>query len=149
MTVPALVRSELARLVATPLARLALVALMLVPVLYGGLYLWANRDPYAGLDRVPAALVVADTGDEAQKVAKQIIDDGSFDWHRVSASTAAAGVDDGRYDFSVTLPVGFSADLTSVQGTDPARARIDLVTNDTNSYLSSTIAQQATQTIRT
>ena len=149
MTVPTLIRSELARLVATPLARLALVALMLVPVLYGGLYLWANRDPYAGLDRVPAALVVADTGAQAQKVAEQVLDDGSFDWHRVSASTAAAGVASGRYDFSVTLPAGFSADLASVDGTRPVQARIALVTNDTNSYLSSTIAQQATQTIRT
>src|ERR1700712_4965011 len=149
MTVPALIRAELARLVATPLARLALVALMLVPVLYGGLYLWANRDPYAGLDRVPAALVVADAGAEVtagtgadanvstinygDRVAKQVLKDGSFDWHRVSAATAAAGVKSGKYDFSVTFPVRFSADLTSSNitvaadgsaSTDPRRAGI-------------------------
>ena len=173
MTVPALIRAELARLVATPLARLALVALMLVPVLYGGLYLWANRDPYAGLDRVPAALVVLDegapvttgTGDAAgtttviygDKVATQVLKDGSFAWERVSAATAAAGVKNGTYDFSVTFPASFSADLTSstvTVGTDgsavvnPRVAGIRLVTNDTNSYLASTIATQAATTIR-
>lgn len=173
MTVPALIRAELARLVATPLARLALVALMLVPVLYGGLYLWANRDPYAGLDRVPAALVVLDEGaqvtsgsgddatvstvDYGDEVAKQVLMDGSFAWERVSAKRAAAGVRNGTYDFSVTFPASFSADLTSstitVGGdgaavTDPRAAGIRLVTNDTNSYLASTIAAQAAATIR-
>ena len=173
MTVPALIRAELARLVATPLARLALVALMLVPVLYGGLYLWANRDPYAGLDRVPAALVVLDQGapvttgsgagattstvNYGDKVAKQVLKDGSFAWERVSAATAAAGVTNGTYDFSVTFPANFSADLTSstvtVGGdgsavTNPRAADIRLVTNDTNSYLASTIATQAATAIR-
>ena len=148
MTVLALVRSELARLVATPLARLALVALMLVPVLYGGLYLWANRDPYAGLERVPAALVVADQGKETQDVADELLDGHAFDWHRVSAGTAAAGVESGRYDFSVTLPAGFSAALGSLDGAHPEQAPIRLVTNDTNGYLSSTIAEQATEKVR-
>jgi putative membrane protein len=148
MTVIALIRSELARLVATPLARLALVALMLVPVLYGGLYLWANRDPYAGLDKVPAALVVDDRGGQAQDVATELLDGHAFDWHRVSAATAASGVESGRYDFSVTLPAGFSAALDSLDGTDPAQAPIRLVTNDTNGYLSTTIAEQATEKVR-
>jgi len=171
MTVPALIRAELARLVATPLARLALVALMLVPVLYGGLYLWANRDPYSGLDRVPAAIVVLDQGatvassrggtatevNYGDTVADRVLEDGSFDWHRVSARDAAAGVTSGKYDFSVTFPASFSADLTSstptvdADGTTrvhPQRADIRLVTNDTNSYLASTIATQAATTIR-
>jgi putative membrane protein len=170
MTVPALIRAELARLVATPLARLALVALMLVPVLYGGLYLWANRDPYAGLDHVPAAIVVLDqgatvttpSGDPAtvnygDQVAARVLKDANFNWHRVSTKAAAAGVRSGKYDFSVTFPASFSADLTSstptvsADGTTqvrPRRADIRLVTNDTNSYLASTIATQAATTIR-
>ena len=176
MTVPALIRAELARLVATPLARLAFVALMLVPVLYSGLYLWANRDPYAGLDRVPAALVVLDAGatvtdtttsttttvNYGDRVAKQVVHGGAFDWKRVSAADAAAGVTSGKYDFSVTFPASFSADLTSStltagtvpDSTDgstvamPRRAGIQLVTNDSNSYLASTIATQAAATIR-
>lgn len=148
MTVIALIRSELARLVATPLARLALVALMLVPVLYGGLYLWANRDPYAQLDRVPAALVVEDRGSQAQDVADELLTGHAFDWHRVSAAAAASGVESGRYDFSVTLPEGFTAALDSLSGTDPSTAPIRLVTNDTNGYLSTTIAEQATEKVR-
>jgi len=153
----ALVRSELQRLTSTPLARLALVALMTVPLLYGGLYLWANQDPYANLDRVPAALVDADTGttvdgevkDYGRDVTDEVLDGGDFDWHEVSAAEARAGLDDGTYDFTVTIPSDFSADLTSASGDDPRRAQIQLATNDTNSYLATTIAEQATKTIRT
>ena len=47
-----MVRSEFARLWATGMARIALIALMCVPLLYGGLYLWTNQDPYARLDQL-------------------------------------------------------------------------------------------------
>jgi putative membrane protein len=152
----ALLRAELARLTATTMSRIALGALLLVPVLYGGLYLWANHDPYAGLDRVPVALVVADAGAEVDgasrnygdEVADQLVADGTFAWHRVSAATATAGVTDGAYDFSVTLPADFSADLASPAGDSPRQAAVTLTTNDTNSYLSSTIGSQAATTIR-
>ena len=64
MKIFAMIRAELSRLWATPMSRLALVALMCVPLLYGGLYLWANQDPYGNLSSVPVALVVDDRGAE-------------------------------------------------------------------------------------
>jgi len=151
-----MIRAELARLTATTMSRVALVALMLVPVLYGGLYLWANQDPYAGLDRVPVALVVADTGAEQDgaatnygtDVAEQLVDDGTFDWHTVTAATAKAGVADATYDFSVTIPADFSSSIASSSTDSPHQATITLTTNDTNSYLASTIGSQAAQSIR-
>ena len=157
MTVLTLLRTELRRLVATPLSRLAFAALMLVPLLYGGLYLWGNQDPYAKLDHVPAALVVADTGttvdgktvNYGKDVASDITDDASFDWSVVSATKADEGVRDGTYDFSVTLPADFSTALTSSDTTSPRQGLVVLQTNDVNSYLSSTIAGQAATSIRT
>ncbi|BDI24094.1 YhgE/Pip family protein [Herbiconiux sp. L3-i23] len=157
MTILNLIGAELRRLLATPLARLAFVALMIVPLIYGGLYLWANRDPYSALDRVPAALVVEDTGttvdgeavDYGADIASTVVDGGDFDWTQTSAEDAAAGVRSGDYDFSITLPADFSRDLASASTDDPTQARVVLTTSDTNSYLTSTIAGQAAQTIRT
>jgi putative membrane protein len=149
--IPQMIAAEFRRLTATRLAVIALIALTLVPVLYGGLYLWANQDPYARLDQVPVALVVSDTGttvdgveeNYGDEVAKEILDDGTFDWHRVSASHAEAGVDDSTYDFSVTLPADFSESLASASGDTPHQAEVVLTTNDANSYLSTTIGQDA------
>jgi putative membrane protein len=152
-----LLRTELKRLTATPLARLAFVALMTVPLLYGGMYLWANQNPYAKLDHIPAAIVNADAGaedadghavDYGDTVEKQLVDGKDFDWHVVSASQAASGLADETYNFVFTIPSSFSANLTSASSSDPTPARIHLTTNDTTGYLSSTIADQAGTTIR-
>ncbi|MFD1715006.1 YhgE/Pip family protein [Amnibacterium flavum] len=156
MTILNLIGAELRRLVASPLARLAFVALMIVPLIYGGLYLWANRDPYSALDKVPAALVVEDTGanvdgsttNYGDDMAKGVLDGHDFDWSETDADTAAAGVRNGDYDFSITLPADFSRDLASASTDSPTQARITLTTSDTNSYLISTIAGQAAKTIR-
>ncbi|MGO1515102.1 YhgE/Pip family protein [Agrococcus casei] len=156
MKLPQLALAELRRLTATPMSRLALLALAIVPLLYGGIYLWANQDPYSNLDQVPAALVVEDTGhgsgddrqNVGQDVAENVIEDGSFDWHLVNAEEAAAGVDNGDYDFSLTLPKTFTEDLLSASGDNPRAATIVLTTNDANSYLASTIGGQAVNRIQ-
>ncbi|GMA34106.1 ABC transporter [Demequina litorisediminis] len=154
--VPAMVSAELRRLTSTPMAILALVALMTVPVLYGGMYLWANKDPYAALDRIPAAIVVADEGttvdgeptNYAEDVATQMVDDGTFDWTIVDTAEAQSGVQDENYDFAITFPSDFSDALASSSTDDPHQARVTLTTNDVNSYLASTIGEQAAEAIR-
>ena len=42
-----MIAAEFRRLSSTRMSVIALIALVAVPVLYGGLYLWANQDPYA------------------------------------------------------------------------------------------------------
>ena len=54
--------TELRRITATRGIVVVLLALLLVPTLYGGMYLYANRDPYGSLGNIPAALVVEDAG---------------------------------------------------------------------------------------
>lgn len=156
MKIFSLVRAEFARLWATPMARLAFLALMTVPLLYGGLYLWANQDPYAKLDQIPVALVVQDTGANmdgkqvnfGHDVADELIDDGTFNWTKTDQAGAARGVGDGSFDFSVTLPADFSEALASSSGDNPHQGEVLLTTNDANSYLAGTIGEQAVKTIQ-
>ncbi|MEV5040843.1 YhgE/Pip domain-containing protein [Microbacterium sp. LMI1x-1-1.1] len=157
MKIPALFAAELRRLTSTRMRVIALIALILVPVLYGGLYLWANQDPYGNLSEVPVALVVQDDGASlngadrnlGDEVADSLIEDGSFDWHEVDAAGAHRGLDDGTFDFAVTLPADFTSAVASISSKDPRQAEIDLTTNDANNYLASTIGSQAVQRIRT
>ncbi|MDF2561217.1 MAG: hypothetical protein K0R99_2663 [Microbacterium sp.] len=164
MKVPAMIAAELRRLTASKMGILALVALTCVPILYGGLYLWANQDPYAQFPDVPVALVVDDegaptptTGTEpatgetvnyGEDVAENLIDGNAFDWQRMTAKEAAEALRTGTVDFTVTIPVDFSAALTSAAGDDPHQARIELETNDANNYLASSMGTQAVEKIR-
>ena len=143
--------AELRRLTSSRLARLALAALVLIPTLYGGLYLYANHDPYGAFPQVPAAVVSDDTGTTLSTGEKLQVGDGvadhlvkskSFDWHRVSHAEAMRGVDDGTYSFAVIVPRSFSADLASTAEFKPRQATIELQTNDANNYMTSMIGNQ-------
>ncbi|MEJ1092447.1 YhgE/Pip domain-containing protein [Microbacterium istanbulense] len=159
MKVPAMIAAELRRLTATRMGILALVALIAVPILYGGLYLWANQDPYGRFPEVPVALVVDDegappasgSGDDVNygtEVADNLIERGDFDWREMSAAQAEEALRTGEVDFTVTIPANFSAALTSVAGEKPQQARIELETNDANNYLASSIGAQTVEKVR-
>lgn len=143
--------TELRRLLAGRMPRVAILALILIPSMYAGLYLWANHDPYGNLDQVDAALVVEDTAattsdgtrfQVGNDIADDLVDDGSFRWHQVSADEAYEGVQDGAYSFAVTVPKGFSAALASTADFEPRQGRLILTTNDANNYLAHTIGDQ-------
>jgi len=151
MTALRLALTELRRLTSGRLPRLALVAMMFVPTLYGGLYLYANKDPYAGLSRVPAAIVVEDAGTTLANgerlragpaVAHDLVASRSFDWHEVGRAAATSGVADGRYDFALIVPSDFSGDLASSTDLTPRQAHLQVATNDSNNYIAHTIANQ-------
>jgi putative membrane protein len=164
MKVPAMIAAELRRLTASKMGIIALIALVCVPILYGGLYLWANQDPYAKFPEVPVALVVDDEGAPApttgtepatgetvnygEDVAENLIEGNAFDWQRMTTDEAADALQHGDVDFTVTIPADFSTALTSAAGDDPHQARIELETNDANNYLASSMGTQAVEKIR-
>ena len=148
--------SELRRLTAGRLPMVAVLALALIPTLYGGLYLFANGDPYASLHRVPAAIVLADTGatqhgaavNFGRGVATSLEDGGGFGWTETDEATAQDGVRTGVYDAALIIGADFSTDLVSAGNLAPEQASLTLVTNDANNYLARTIADQITERVR-
>jgi len=156
MKIPQMITAELRRLTSTRMSVIALIALLAVPILYGGLYLWANQDPYGNLSSVPVALVVDDKGADVNgqhrnlgdEAAEQLLDSDTFQWHRVSSDQADAGLQAGDFDFIVTLPAGFSEAVATLSSNAPRQADIELRTNDANNYLASTIGTQAVAKIQ-
>ncbi|WP_125129897.1 YhgE/Pip domain-containing protein [Microbacterium sp. 10M-3C3] len=156
MRVPQMIAAELRRLTSTRMSLIALIALLAVPILYGGLYLWANQDPYGNLSRVPVALVVEDQGatvngeqrNFGDEVAGELLGGDAFQWHRVDAAAAEQGLSDGTYDFTVEIPADFSAAIASISSDAPRQAGLQLRTNDANNYLASTIGSQAVARIQ-
>ncbi|MFD2081782.1 putative membrane protein [Actinopolymorpha cephalotaxi] len=148
--------TELRRLTSSRMAVATVAALAVIPAIYAGLYLYGNHDPYGNMRNVPAALVMNDTGGTehgkprhaGRDVADELVSSRSFDWHQVTASEAAAGVQDGTYDFALTIPADFTKSLTSSARYDPKRAQLRLTTNDANSYLSTTVANTVVERVR-
>lgn len=136
-------RFELRRFARSPLTRAAVVAIVLIPLLYAGLYLWAFWDPQGNLSRLPAALVMLDEGSRGQELADELTDRKIFDWREVSPEEAERGVDEGRYYVSLTIPADFTKSVESPKdehGT-PEPAYLDVHIDQGRSYLMETIAK--------
>lgn len=135
--------------------RLALVVILLMPLMYGALYLWAFWDPFGKVDKLPVAIVNLDQGatrdgqpvDAGTEVVKGLIDSGQLDLVETSEEQAEAGLAHGTYYFTITLPSDFSDAVVSA-GTDEARpATLQFTYNDANNYLSTVIGQDAAEEV--
>ncbi|MEV7396753.1 YhgE/Pip domain-containing protein [Aeromicrobium sp. NPDC092404] len=164
---PTLPWFELARFRRSRLTRAAIVAVMMVPLFYGALYVWANINPTGHLDHVRAAVVNEDkvveiTGRDGKKqpvaVGRQLAgnlvsndDKDNYDWVLTDAKDAEAGLSDGSYKAVLTIPSNLSKAATSTSG-DPAEAvqgNLDLRTNDAVNYINGTIAQTILKAAKT
>ncbi len=92
--------TDLKRFSRGAMPRIALMTVVLMPLLYGAMYLWAFWNPFDAVNKVPVALVNEDTGtvvdgkklDAGAQVADALVDSGQLQLHRVSAAEAADGV---------------------------------------------------------
>lgn len=144
--------SEIKRFGRSRMTRAAIVVLMLLPLVYGALYLWAFWDPFGQVNKMPVALVNADRGavvegvhvNAGDEIARSLTADHSLDWHVVSDKEARDGVEHGKYYFMLELPENFSEAIASPVTGDPKKAQLIAVYNDANNYISSTIGRTAT-----
>lgn len=139
---------ELRRFRGGPIRRLVPVVLVLVPLLYGSLYLWSNWDPYGSLEEVPVAVVnqdrpVQEAGqyiDAGDQFVRQLKTTKLFDWHFVDAAEARRGLRQGRYYFTISVPADFSASLATATQPRPRRASLEITKNDANGYIAGIMA---------
>ncbi|MEV0697394.1 YhgE/Pip domain-containing protein [Saccharopolyspora sp. NPDC050389] len=131
-----------------PLRRFVPLVLILVPLLYGSLYLWSNWDPYGQLNRVPVAVVNSDLPvdtrgehiNAGEQFVQQLKATDIFDWNFVDSAEARHGLVEGRYYFTIEVPSDFSAKLATAADRNPERAALQIVKNDANGYIAGIMA---------
>lgn len=165
-----------------PIGWRTILGLLLVPLVAAGVLLWGLWNPSDRLDTVTAAVVNLDEPVEVdgqlaplgRMLAGELVGeagdsggDAGFTWVLTDAEDAAAGLDDGRYAASVTIPENFSEAATSFSramapaGEDASgsaagsgeaeRAVVDVATSERgrllDSALSSIVVNAATQVL--
>lgn len=149
-----LARYELRRFRGT-MPKLALIFVLLVPVLYGAIYLSANWDPYGKLGNLPVAVVNADvpTTFEGKTISAgadfvtQLKEGAAFQYHEVDEAEAQRGLREGDYYLVVSVPKDFSTNLVSGAGDDPQRAKVMLYRDDANGFVVGSITNSAQNSI--
>lgn len=147
--------SEIKRFARNRMTRIAIVVLMLMPLSYGALYLWAYWDPFGHVNKLPVALVNSDRGTEVSgepmnvgaQIADSLTDDASLDWHLVDDAEARDGVAHGKYYFMLELPPDFSEAIASPTTGNPRKAQLIAEYNDANNYIASSIGRTAIEQV--
>ncbi|WP_420042049.1 YhgE/Pip domain-containing protein [Gordonia sp. MP11Mi] len=135
--------------------RLALAVIILMPLMYGALYLWAFWNPFNEVNKMPIALVNLDTGATldgkplaaGEQVVQGLVASKQLDLNVVSESEAADGVAHGKYYFSITLPKDFSEAVVSPTTGKPRSAPLIFTYDDANNYLASVLGGDAAQQV--
>lgn len=135
------------------LSRIALIFILLIPLLYGGIYLQANWDLYANIDQVKVAVVnhdkPAEFGDRTVNGGDNFVDalkaEPTFDWQFLGQDDEAAleGLRSGEYFMIITVPEDFSTKLVSAGSYEPARAVLQLHRDDANGFVIGTLTGKA------
>lgn len=148
--------TELKRFAKLPITRAAIAVLLLIPLLYGAMYVWAFWSPTERMDHLPVALVNEDVGSElggkplhaGQDVVDKLTKERPLGWQVVSSQQAADGLKSGKYYFAVTIPANYSDSIASLGSSAPHQAEIFVTYDDTNSFLASMLGHSSMLQIR-
>ncbi|WP_426623710.1 YhgE/Pip family protein [Leifsonia sp. McL0607] len=137
---------------------LTIVGLVLVPLVIGGLLVWALWNPTERLGEVKAAVVNLDkpvtVNGQVVPLGRQLAagllgaKNDNFAWVLTDQKDADAGVADGGYVAVVTIPKDFSKAATSTASTDGAatQATVDVRTSRKSKLVDPAISQVVTTT---
>ncbi|KAA0758477.1 phage infection protein [Bacillus sp. AR2-1] len=151
-----LLRKEFTEIIKSKKILIPIIAVLFVPILYAGMFLWAFWDPYKQLDDLPVAVVNLDRGavfdGKPIEVGKGLVDNlkdnTSFKWEFVSEKEAKKGMEGRKYYMLVRIPNDFSSNATTLLKDDPKPLNLEYIPNESLNFLSSQIGGTAIEKIK-
>ncbi|MES9693180.1 YhgE/Pip domain-containing protein [Bacillus toyonensis] len=151
-----LLRKEFNEIIKSKKILIPIIAVLFVPILYAGMFLWAFWDPYKQLDDLPVAVVNLDKGavfdGKPIEVGKGLVDNlkdnTSFKWEFVSEKEAKKGMEGRKYYMLVRIPDDFSSNATTLLKNDPKPLNLEYIPNESLNFLSSQIGGTAIEKIK-
>ncbi|RNA70052.1 YhgE/Pip domain-containing protein [Alteribacter keqinensis] len=134
---------------------IALIGIMLMPLLYGGVLIWSFWDPYGQIEELPVAVVNEDTGTMVDGIEfragddfiENLQNDPALNFHFVDNETAREGMKNFDFYFYVLIPETFSEDVASVIDSEPVKGTLYYEVNEDYNYVSSQIAGTAIESM--
>ncbi len=156
MRVLELLKKEIQMILRNRIVLISLIAVLFIPVIYCGMFLWAFWDPYAHLDELPVAVVNNDKGavfeGERLKIGDELVknlkEKKAFDWHFVSEEDAEKGLKKQKYYMAVFIPEDFSENAASVLDEKPKHMKIIYKPNESYNFLSAQIGDRAVEQLK-
>ncbi|GGB65719.1 YhgE/Pip domain-containing protein [Fictibacillus barbaricus] len=127
------------------------LAVLFIPVLYSGMFLWAFWDPYDKMEDLPVAVVNLDEGyeynGEKLTVGDEFVDklkeNPQFKWKFVTEEEAKNGLEHNDYYMMIEIPENFSEEATSLSGSSTKKPEIIYTPNAGFNFLAAQIGGTA------
>ena len=121
-----------------PIVILLLIAIIILPSLYGLVNIYACWDPYENTDHVQFAVANEDKGatyenmtlNAGNDLVKMLKNNTDFDWVFVTSDELRQGVHDGKYYAGMVVPANFSESIVSITTKDPHSAHLEYIVNE-------------------
>lgn len=149
-------KAELRSIFSNRKVLIPIIAILFVPVLYAGMFLWAFWDPYAYLEDLPVAIVNQDEGAELEgeqlhlgkDLSEKLLESKKFNFSVVDKTEGYEGLEDQDYYILVELPKNFSENATTLLDDKPEKLEIKYVPNEGANFLSAQIGETAIKEIK-
>lgn len=135
---------------------IVVMAIIIIPVIYAGLFLKSMWDPYGNLDQLPVAVVNNDKSVEydgktlsvGSDMVDELKDNDALDFHFVDSEEAEQGLKNGTYYMVITIPEDFSKDASTLMDDNPKKMELKYETNPGTNYIASKMSESALSKIR-
>ncbi|WP_421384096.1 YhgE/Pip family protein [Bacillus salacetis] len=133
-----------------------ILAVMFIPILYSGMFLWAFWDPYSQLKDLPVAIVNNDSGAvlEGEEIklgddlVKKLRDSDTFNFQFVDKEEGYDDLQGQEYYMLVEIPDSFSKNATTLLDEHPEKLSLKYVPNEGFNFLSAQIGDTAVKEIK-
>lgn len=118
-------------------------AVIIIPLVYSYLYLYAFWDPYSRLDKLPVAIVSEDQGatingtykNVGNEIIEELKDNTDVKWIFVDKATADQGLSGTAYYGSVTIPKDFSKAISTADQPEKVKGLVVYKINEKRNFL--------------
>lgn len=146
-----MIKAEWLKILKTKKMLISVIAILFVPVMYCGMFLWAFWDPYDKLENMPIALVNEDTGavmdgetmELGDMLVDKLIDTKQFKFEEVSAEDADKGLNNLNYYIIIKIPENFSEHATTLLDDSPQKLKIEYIPNEGYNFIGAQIGETA------
>ncbi|MCM3602306.1 YhgE/Pip domain-containing protein [Robertmurraya korlensis] len=133
-----------------------LIAVLFIPILYSGMFLWAFWDPYDHLKDLPVAIVNEDDGATYEGKELHLGDDlvdklkesKDFHFEFVDRTVANDDLENQKYYMIVEIPEDFSKNATTLLDENPEKLTLTYIPNEGYNFLAAQIGGTAIEKIK-
>lgn len=137
--------------------RASVIAVILIPLIYGGLYLAAFWDPYGKTENIPVAVVNMDKGgvsddkkvNYGDDIVANLKDNDDLQWKFVKTQKEAEeGLTGDKYYAMMIIPKDFSQHLLDIDKGKLDKPKIIFVANKKKNYIVGLISDKASKSLK-